>query len=1295
MRNESERVYKGKKKGELKMKPIIIFFCLSLLLLFAISFVFADAIVNVDQTKSELLKPYIQTGVAAKELPMKHPSTEVIAKGSILGGFDRRDLPWSANILASDGWGEDDPDQYTSMAIGPNGYIYVAYQAMYLGGSDWDVGIAMSTNNGVSWSGNALGSTSDDMYPDVAVDDDGYIWIYMTMIDADPSGEILWAKSDDANSISSFSLSWFGGIAGAGEYYLHPSVDAFGSDGSDLHVFIAWTYDDGSADDVMCFVINDGINSGGWSINTFGEDGETDMHPDVAISTNNVIMANIEDVSGDQELRIWYLDIPGVWGSAGWNIISYIIAGDDDYPSISATGTNAFVAFQNDAGGGNWDIVHGNSDDDGENWDLGSYVANTANIEHYPRVAGLGNATGVVYLERNNVRFRQSANLGQAGTWVPDLASSPERVTDQDDADESARSASLSRTSSWWIVTWADDRNFGTKDLDIYSSRRTSVTDPLIEYYAHTIGGDGIADPGEDDVPLTVTLINNGGDATNVAATLSTADGFITVDATNNPSNFGDINSGAIANNSTTPYSFDVSGACPSGHSVEFTLDITADGSYSNSVNFYVTIGGAAWTVLVYINADNNLNDAGQDDVDEMEISGGSTNNVNIVIQIDGSSFYGGYDDYLGNGHTTARRYLVGSNTQSGRIDNGFIMDLGEVNMGDDATLSNFVNWGVNSYPAARYAVIAWDHGDGWRKDGGLKDFSNDDSHGGDAISIVSGEWEDALKAIKTNLGRNVDLFGFDACLMGMMEVEYAGKDYIDVIVHSEETEPFDGWPYDDWLPGLLSNPNWTARELAERITNDYVASYGVAQTPTMSAVDLDPTYTTLSLALDDFARELINAGGKEIGSISAARSASQDYYISTYIDLYDFADEIDSRDIGGAGSALDLASQAVKDAIGHPPVAGRPLIAEGHKGNGVSGSHGIAIYYPTGSPIGSYSGLNLADNNAWWPFIQGNEFLPNEPILTYDSHLFTDNGNDDNIPDPGEDVEMYVTLRNSGGAAVTDVSATLTCSDACITLGTTSQTYPNINSEATSTSINVYTFSVSTDAVQGRRIVFQLDISAQDTAKADYSNTTTFNWIIGANPLGITLTSFTAISYLDGIHLMWRMESENGSYKFLIKRGNVDNIEEAELIGDVAASGYSSKPTEYSYVDKTAEENKNYYYWLIELMNNGDSHICGPVIGFRNVRTTAKFLKPYPEPFNKDLVMNYSMNRKGFVNLEIYDISGRCIKTLINKWIEPGNYNVVWDGTNDKGRKVARGIYFYKFSSKEYSKKGKMTLMK
>ena len=64
-------------------------------------------------------------------------------------------------------------------------------------------------------------------------------------------------------------------------------------------------------------------------------------------------------------------------------------------------------------------------------------------------------------------------------------------------------------------------------------------------------------------------------------------------------------------------------------------------------------------------------------------------------------------------------------------------------------------------------------------------------------------------------------------------------------------------------------------------------------------------------------------------------------------------------------------------------------------------------------------------------------------------------------------------------------------------------------------------------------------------------------------------------------------------------------------------------------------------------------------------------------------------------VKVKIYDASGNLIKELFNQYVQQGNFNVVWNGTDSRGNKVASGIYIYKMESQNYTMSKKMVLMK
>ena len=79
-----------------------------------------------------------------------------------------------------------------------------------------------------------------------------------------------------------------------------------------------------------------------------------------------------------------------------------------------------------------------------------------------------------------------------------------------------------------------------------------------------------------------------------------------------------------------------------------------------------------------------------------------------------------------------------------------------------------------------------------------------------------------------------------------------------------------------------------------------------------------------------------------------------------------------------------------------------------------------------------------------------------------------------------------------------------------------------------------------------------------------------------------------------------------------------------------------------------------------------------------------------YPNPFNPETQIWYSLHKAGDVNLVIYDLTGRKIKTLVNDQFPAGIHNAVWDGLNNNGEQVASGTYIYqlKVNGLQFSKK-------
>jgi hypothetical protein len=84
-----------------------------------------------------------------------------------------------------------------------------------------------------------------------------------------------------------------------------------------------------------------------------------------------------------------------------------------------------------------------------------------------------------------------------------------------------------------------------------------------------------------------------------------------------------------------------------------------------------------------------------------------------------------------------------------------------------------------------------------------------------------------------------------------------------------------------------------------------------------------------------------------------------------------------------------------------------------------------------------------------------------------------------------------------------------------------------------------------------------------------------------------------------------------------------------------------------------------------------------------------------YPNPFNPVTTIEYSISGKVFVDLMIFDVSGRRVRTLVSEKQLPGGYSVVWDGRNDGGRPVASGVYFYRLDADKNSSVKKMVILR
>ncbi len=355
------------------------------------------------------------------------------------------------------------------------------------------------------------------------------------------------------------------------------------------------------------------------------------------------------------------------------------------------------------------------------------------------------------------------------------------------------------------------------------------------------------------------------------------------------------------------------------------------------------------WTFMVYMAADNNLDPAALDDINEMEMAG-STGDVNIIVLLDR------WDEKAPSGTWV---YYIQPDTDPDDINSELIGELDEINMGDPFILQCFVRFVTTYFPAENYGLVLWDHGHGWF--GVCWDWTD-----GDYLDIDEIQW--AL----TDLPK-LALIGFDACLMSMIEVAYDFVDLADVMVASEEYEPWDGWPYDMFLVDLVNNPWWTAKELAREIVDDYIESYStdgfLRAFVTMAAIDLKELPTLVEL-IDELAVFLIDHLSEYYGVITKAKNSADRYPFGfaprgSFIDLYHFVSLLET-DNGNLKLLVEKILNTWEDVV----------IATKSYNKMHKHALGLTIYFPVNAKLGYYpekystAGLDFVEETYW------NEFL-------------------------------------------------------------------------------------------------------------------------------------------------------------------------------------------------------------------------------------------------------------------------------------------------------------------------------
>jgi hypothetical protein len=145
-----------------------------------------------------------------------------------------------------------------------------------------------------------------------------------------------------------------------------------------------------------------------------------------------------------------------------------------------------------------------------------------------------------------------------------------------------------------------------------------------------------------------------------------------------------------------------------------------------------------------------------------------------------------------------------------------------------------------------------------------------------------------------------------------------------------------------------------------------------------------------------------------------------------------------------------------------------------------------------------------------------------------------------------------------------------------------------------------------------------------------------------------------------------------------------------------------SENITELQYQFDELQSGETYTAGIQAFYDDGDSEIetisftYNPVDNDDSIANISTELKSnYPNPFNPTTEISYSLNKAGKVSIEIYNVRGQRVRTLVNDTMSAGKHKVSWHGKDQNNKSVASGLYFYRMTMSNYSNTRKMMLMK
>ncbi|MDZ7370762.1 MAG: GEVED domain-containing protein, partial [candidate division KSB1 bacterium] len=200
-------------------------------------------------------------------------------------------------------------------------------------------------------------------------------------------------------------------------------------------------------------------------------------------------------------------------------------------------------------------------------------------------------------------------------------------------------------------------------------------------------------------------------------------------------------------------------------------------------------------------------------------------------------------------------------------------------------------------------------------------------------------------------------------------------------------------------------------------------------------------------------------------------------------------------------------------------------------------------------------------------------------------------------------------------------------------------------------------------------------------------------------NPIGIGLTSFSAVRKENGVLIEWQAETAKSRAGYNLYRSSGENSPFIRLNSRLITDEDAVSAGKFEWIDTAAS---NGLYKLEEVGMDGSIKVYGPI----NIMSTANVAQNripkdyalrqnYPNPFNPATTIPFELPEAAVVKIAVYDMSGKQVKVLVDGIMEAGTHAVVWNAVDDNNSPVPSGMYIVRFSANGHQSSRKMLLVR